>query len=103
VFRSYCRELAARRFRQGFACAEVVQAFTVERDVVLRQLRGDPRARPLLAAINENVVGTFVAGIDEIQDVFEELAGIPWSGEPAVTAPGGADGRGGGATGPRPP
>jgi nucleoside-diphosphate-sugar epimerase len=103
VFRSYCRELGARRFRQGFAAAEVVHALTVERDIVLRQLRDDPRSRSLLAAINEKVVGTFVAGIDEIQDVFEELSGIPWSGEAAVTAPGGADGRGGGATGPRPP
>jgi nucleoside-diphosphate-sugar epimerase len=104
VFRSYCRELAARRFRQGFTSEEVSNAFAVERDVVLHALRRDPRARPLLAAINDKIVGTFVAGIDEIQDVFEELSGIPWAEPPGVTDPGvRPPGPGDGAKGPPAP
>ena len=77
VFRSYCRELAARRFRQGFGCAEVVQAFHAEREIALRALRADPRSKDLLPAINMHVAGTFAVGIDELQDVFEGLGGIP--------------------------
>jgi nucleoside-diphosphate-sugar epimerase len=104
IFRSYCRELAERRFRQGFSCEEVCQAFAVERDLVLAALRADPRARRLLAAINTLAVGAFVTGIDEIQDTFEELSGIP-QGSVAPLTPLEAEppGPSGGARGPRSP
>jgi nucleoside-diphosphate-sugar epimerase len=80
VFRSYCRELALRRFRQGFSCEEVCQAFADERDLVLKVLRSDPRATPFLAAVNTHVAGAFVVGIDDLRDVFEELSGTPDGG-----------------------
>ena len=87
IFRSYCRELAERRFRQGFSCAEVCRAFVAERDLVLQVLRKDPRASPLLSAVNTHVVGTFVVGIDDLQDVFEELAGGFEVGTAPVSSP----------------
>jgi nucleoside-diphosphate-sugar epimerase len=81
VFRSYCRELAARRQAEGFGCAEVCAALDVERGLVLAALQGDPRSAPLQAAIHEHLLPAFAAGVDEIQDVYEELTG---SGEPAT-------------------
>jgi hypothetical protein len=48
---------------------------------VLAALQGDPRSAPLQAAIHEHLLPTFAAGVDEIQDVYEELTG---SGEPAT-------------------
>jgi hypothetical protein len=76
VFRSYCRELATRRHEQGFTCDEVCAAMELERYVVLSTLRTDPRTTKLIGDVNERVLSTFAAGIDEIQDVFEELDGF---------------------------
>jgi nucleoside-diphosphate-sugar epimerase len=76
VFRSYCRELADRRHKQGFTEGEVCAAMELERQVVLSTLRADPRTTKLIGDVNERVVSTFAAGIDEIQDVFEELDGF---------------------------
>jgi nucleoside-diphosphate-sugar epimerase len=74
IFRTYCRELAERRLRQGFSCEEVCRAFATERGIVLRALRGDPRSVPLEGAIHDFVVGTFLVGLDEIEDVYEQLS-----------------------------
>ena len=76
VFRSYCRELAARRHAQGFGCDEVCAAMALERQVVLSTLRDDARTARLIGDVNERVTATFAAGIDEIQDVYEELDGF---------------------------
>ena len=76
VFRSYCRELAARRHGQGFTCDEVCAAMALERHVVLSTLRKDPRTAKLVRDVDERVASTFAAGVDEIQDVFEEFDGF---------------------------
>jgi len=75
IFRAYCRELARRRFAQGFTCQEVHLAFSSERDIILRILKDDPRALPLTGAIHDYLEGTFLVGLDEIEDAFEELSG----------------------------
>ncbi len=75
VFRLYCRHLAERRRQQGFSCEELCRALETERDLVLRVLRSDPRSVPLESAIHDFVVGTFLVGIDEIEDAYEEMEG----------------------------
>lgn len=75
IFREYCRDLAERRRAQGFGCQEVCRAIEAERDLTLRILRSDPRAAPLETAIDDFVTGTFLVGIDEIEDVYEEREG----------------------------
>jgi nucleoside-diphosphate-sugar epimerase len=75
IFRAYCRELARRRWAQGFTCREVHLAFSTERDIILRILKDDPRALPLTGAIHDYLEGTFLVGLDEIEDAFEELSG----------------------------
>jgi len=105
IFRSYCRELAERRYRQGFSCEEVCGAFVAERDLVLKVLRGDARAAPFLSAVNTHVAGTFVVGIDDLQDVFEEFSGSDPTCAP-VSSPGRErpiDPRAAGARGPPSP
>ena len=76
VFRHYCRHLAERRRAQGFSCPEVCRALETERDMVLRIVRSDPRSVPLGPAIHDFIVGTFLLGIDEIEDAYEELEGV---------------------------
>ncbi len=77
LFKAYCRELAGLRFKQGFSCQEVCSAFATERDLVLRILRENPRSAGLEEAMHDHVEMTFLVGLDEIQDVFEERMGRP--------------------------
>ncbi len=88
VFRSYCRELAARRHSQGFTCDEVCAAMALERHVVLSTVRADPRSERILADATERVTSTFAAGVDEIQDVYEELDGFQPGAVSAGARPG---------------
>ncbi len=71
-FREYCRTLAERRWAQGFGCQEVCRALEAERDLTLRILRYDPRAAKLEEVIDDFVAGTFLVGIDEVEDAYEE-------------------------------
>lgn len=75
IFREYCRHLAERRRAQGFTCEELCRALETERELVLHIVRSDPRAQALEAAIHDFVIGTFLVGIDEIEDTYEELEG----------------------------
>jgi nucleoside-diphosphate-sugar epimerase len=72
IFREYCRDLAERRRAQGFGCQEVCRAIVAERDLVMRILGSDPRAAALGPTIADFVAGTFLVGVDEIEDAYEE-------------------------------
>ena len=76
IFKHYCRDLAQLRYQQGFSVHEVVKALETTRDVCLRELESDPARKGLEQAVHDCVDMTFSLGIDEAQDVFEELAGI---------------------------
>ncbi len=71
IFRDYCRHLAERRFRQGFSCEEVCQAFSVERDITLDAIAA---ARLLDESVDDLIIGTFRVGLDAIEDAYEELS-----------------------------
>ena len=74
VFMSYCHDLAERRFAQGFRVDEVCFALTTLNQICLRVLAAD-RASPSLEQLFDYVTATVQFGIDEIQDVFEQLGG----------------------------
>jgi nucleoside-diphosphate-sugar epimerase len=74
VFMSYCRDLAERRFSQGFLAEEVCFALTTLNQVCLRVLAADPAA-PSLDLLFDYITATVQFGIDTIQDVFEQLGG----------------------------
>jgi len=75
IFRAYCHDLAKRRYRQGFRCDEVCDALKSEKESSLGILEKDPRFHGLEAAFNDHVEMTVRLGIDEVQDVYEELSG----------------------------
>lgn len=75
VFRSYCRNLAERRFNQGLRCEDLCEGLTRESDILVRVLREDPASKGLEKQIHDHVTMTFLMGIDEVQDVFEEMSG----------------------------
>jgi nucleoside-diphosphate-sugar epimerase len=70
---SYCRDLALRRFRQGFPSREVCDALRELNRIVFKVLRRDPEADGLRPDIYEHVTMTLTWGCDEAQQVFDHL------------------------------
>jgi hypothetical protein len=70
---SYCRDLAERRFRQGFTSVEVCDALRELNRIVFKVLRRDPETEGLRADMYEHVTMTLTWGCDEAQQVFEHL------------------------------
>jgi len=70
---AYCRDLAERRFRQGFPSREVCDALRELNRIVFKVLRRDPEAESLRPDIYEHVTMTLTWGCDETQQVFERL------------------------------
>jgi nucleoside-diphosphate-sugar epimerase len=74
LFVAYCREVAERRFAQGFAAEEIEDALEELDRVCLRTLRHDPDAQPFESDVRDHVTTTLRWGSDAVQDVFELLA-----------------------------
>jgi len=74
LFRTYCQELAERRFEQGFSVQEVCDAVAVWNEVCLKALREDPASKELPpTALRDYITVTLQFGLDEIQEVYEQL------------------------------
>ncbi len=86
IFKSYCRYLAERRYRQGFGCRELCRMVAQDRDACLRILSQDPGSRGLEDALRDHVAMTFMVGLDEIEDAYEELSGEMVPAEPRDAA-----------------
>jgi nucleoside-diphosphate-sugar epimerase len=71
---SYCRDLAERRFEQGFEAREVCNALRELNRIVFKHLRRDPESDGLREDIKHHVTMTLTWGCDEAQQVFEHLA-----------------------------
>ena len=70
---SYCRDLAERRFQQGFQTREVCDALRELNRIVYKRLLRDPEAAGMKADLYEHVTMTLTWGCDEAQQVFEHL------------------------------
>jgi nucleoside-diphosphate-sugar epimerase len=70
---SYCRDLAERRFQQGFGSREVCDALRELNRIVFKILLRDPEAAGMKAEIYEHVTMTLTWGCDEAQQVFERV------------------------------
>jgi nucleoside-diphosphate-sugar epimerase len=70
---SYCRDLAERRFQQGFQSREVCDALRELNRIVFKRLLRDPDATGMKADLYEHVTMTLTWGCDEAQQVFEHL------------------------------
>jgi nucleoside-diphosphate-sugar epimerase len=73
VFVAYCSDLATRRFQEGFACDEVCAALELLGQVCTEALFDDPESEGLHERIFEHVTMTVRIGIDQMQEIFEDL------------------------------
>jgi hypothetical protein len=83
ILAEFCRDLAERRYRQGFAVEEVRGALEELDRICFSVLRGDPESEPLLQEMVDHITMTLRFGCDAVEDAFERLeAGGPgaWRG-----------------------
>ena len=75
LFMAHCRDLAERRFKQGFTAQEVCDALATIDQTCVQILGRDPEAKDLDQALRDCITMTVNLGIDEVQDVYEVLGG----------------------------
>ncbi|MCB9378986.1 MAG: NAD(P)-dependent oxidoreductase [Holophagales bacterium] len=85
VFRSYCRDLATRRARQGFTEEELRGALLTFERLCREAALGDPRGADLAPVVRDLVTVTVDFGLDAVDEAYEELgAAAPRSPTPNV-------------------
>ncbi len=75
LFLGFCRDFAAKRFRDGVPAAEVVTLLQLFNRTSLEVLNGDPEATALAGSIYEHLTMTIEFGCDEVLEVYEDLSG----------------------------
>jgi nucleoside-diphosphate-sugar epimerase len=85
VFMTYCRDLAVRRFREGFSAEEFCGAVELLNLICMRILRRDPASDGMRQQILDYLTMTLRYGCDQAQETFEELSmrGAQWRGKQA--------------------
>ncbi len=73
VFRTYCRDLAERRVRQGFQMRELEYAIATFGRVCREVLAADRRAAAQWPKLDELLSVTLEFGLDAVEEVYEEL------------------------------
>lgn len=73
VFMGYCHDIAEARHAQGFTCDELCGALETLSDICTRTLLEDPEAEGLQDRIFEHVTMTLRIGVDQVQQVFDDL------------------------------
>ena len=74
VFTSYCRDVAMRRFEEGFRAEEFCGAVELLNLICLRVLRRDPESGGMRQQMLDYLTMTLRFGCDEAQETFEEMA-----------------------------
>jgi nucleoside-diphosphate-sugar epimerase len=77
LFTAYCRDLAEKRYEDGFEPMEVCRALELLDKTCVDVLREDPDAKGLDEAIRDYLTMTVQVGCDQVLETFEELSGEP--------------------------
>ncbi len=75
LFTAYCRDLAGKRYEDGFGAAEVASALELLNATCIETLHEDPEAEGLDQAISNHLTMTIQFGCDQVLETFEELSG----------------------------
>jgi hypothetical protein len=74
VFITYCRDLAERRFQQGYHSEELCYALSSLDRICCEALLSDPETREMEQEIRDSVTITITFGIDTVHETFELLS-----------------------------
>ncbi len=73
VFMAYCRDLAERRFKQGYTIEELSYALATLNDICLDVLRRSPDVGEVESVLHDYITMTIQFGIDQAQEMYEYL------------------------------
>jgi nucleoside-diphosphate-sugar epimerase len=73
VYLMFCRDLAERRYAQGFMAAEVTAALRALGATCVRVLSEDPEAAPLGQELDDQITMTTLFGCDQVEETFDQL------------------------------
>jgi nucleoside-diphosphate-sugar epimerase len=73
VFVSYCRDLAERRFHEGYRASEVCDALEELNRICFKVLRRDPESNGLRSELLDHITMTLRFGCDQAQESFDQL------------------------------
>ena len=73
VFTDFCRDLALKRFKDGFDAMEVCNALELLNDTCIRVLKADPECEDVANRLHEILTMTVQFGCDKILGIYEEL------------------------------
>jgi nucleoside-diphosphate-sugar epimerase len=73
VFFSYCDDLAARRFQQGFPAREICDALETVGRIALDVVSADPESAGLGSSLDDFVTMAIRVGADRVLDTFDTL------------------------------
>ena len=77
VFVSYCRDLAERRFHEGYRASEVCDALEELNRICFKVLRRDPESNGLRSELLDHITMTLRFGCDQAQETFDQLGASP--------------------------
>jgi hypothetical protein len=77
LFTAYCRDLAEKRYRDGFGAIEVCNALEALDDTCREKVQLDDEAEGLEQAMHDYLTMTVQFGCDQVLETYEELSGKP--------------------------
>ncbi len=87
IVADYCRDLAERRYHEGFSAEEVCGALQLLNQITLKVLRRDKETEGMFRQLREQVTMPMRWGCDQAQDRFEQLEeSRVRRGEPRIAA-----------------
>jgi nucleoside-diphosphate-sugar epimerase len=75
VYLTFCRDLAERRYADGFTAQEICAVLRALSDSCVEVLTEDGDAEPLGAEIRERIAMTTMFGSDHVEESFDDLLG----------------------------
>ncbi len=75
LFLGFCRDFAAKRFRDGIPVSEVVALLDLFNRTSLDVLADDPEAAALAEPLHQHLSMTIELGCDQILEIYEDLSG----------------------------
>lgn len=73
LFTDFCKDLATKRFTEGFSAEEVCRAIRLIQNNILKIVGSDPDATPLMPTLQQLLGTTVEFGCDQIMETYEEL------------------------------
>jgi nucleoside-diphosphate-sugar epimerase len=70
----YIKDLCRIRFKEGFSCKEICSALFCIGETIVSELNTEPELKKLEQEIHDYISITIQMTVDEVEDVFEELA-----------------------------